>query len=53
MKQRDNIVNWKLILSILPTYLPPLSGAINQDNMPKDFEYALVMEYLLKGIRAV
>jgi hypothetical protein len=28
-KNRDDIVNAKMILSILPAYLPPRSGAIN------------------------
>jgi hypothetical protein len=52
-KHRDDIVNAKLILSILPAYLPPLSGAINQDSVPRYFDYALVMMYLPKGIHAV
>jgi hypothetical protein len=52
-KHRDNIVNAKLIPSILPAYLPPLSGAINRDSVPRDFDYALVTTYLPKGIRAV
>jgi hypothetical protein len=52
-KNIDDIVNAKLILSILPTYLPPLSSTINRDNVPKYFDYALVIAYLLKGIRAV
>jgi hypothetical protein len=42
-----------MILSILPAYLPPLSGAINRDSVPKDFEYALVTVYLLKEVRAI
>jgi hypothetical protein len=46
-------VNAKLILAILPTYIPPLSGVVNCDNVPRDFEYALVTVYLLKGIRVV
>jgi hypothetical protein len=46
-------VNAKLILSILPTYLPPLSGAINKDSVPRYFEYALVTAYLPKGICTV
>jgi hypothetical protein len=46
-------VNAKLILSILPTYLPPLSGVINRDSVPRDFEYALVTAYLPKGICTV
>jgi hypothetical protein len=29
-----------------------LSGAVNRDNVPIDFEYALVTAYLPKGIRA-
>jgi hypothetical protein len=28
-KHRDDLMNAKLISSILPTYLPPLSGTIN------------------------
>jgi hypothetical protein len=46
-------VNAKLILSILPAYLPPLSGAINQDSVPRDFEYMLVTTYLLKEVHIV
>jgi hypothetical protein len=53
MKHRDDIANAKLILSILPAYLPPLSDTINRDSVPRDFEYALVMAYLLKGIHIV
>lgn len=52
-KHRDDLANAKLIPSILPTYLPPLSGAINRDNVPKDLEYNLVTVYLPKGICAV
>jgi hypothetical protein len=52
-KHRDNIVNAKLIPSTLPSYLPPLSDAINKDSFPRDFDYALVMAYLSKGIHAV
>jgi hypothetical protein len=46
-------VNAKLIPSILPTYIPPLSSAVNKDSMPRYFNYALVTMYLLKKIRAV
>jgi hypothetical protein len=52
-KNRDDLMNAKLISSILPTYIPPLSSAINRDSVPRDFEYALVTVYLPKGIRAV
>jgi hypothetical protein len=49
----DGLAIAKLILSILPTYIPPLSGVVNRDSVPRDFEYALVTTYLPKGIRAV
>jgi hypothetical protein len=49
-KHRDDLENAKFISTILPTYLPPLRSAINQDNMPRDLEYTLVIAYLLKGI---
>jgi hypothetical protein len=52
-KHRDDIANAKLILSILPTYLPPLSSVVNQDSVPRYFYYALVTTYLPKGIRTV
>jgi hypothetical protein len=53
MKHIDDITNDKLILRILLAYLPPLSGSINRDNVPRNFYYALVMAYLPKGIHAV
>jgi hypothetical protein len=49
-KNKDDLLNSKLILTILPTYIPPLSGAVNRDSVPRDFKYTLVMVYLLKGI---
>jgi hypothetical protein len=52
-KHRDDLANARLIPSILPTYLPPLSGDINRDSVPRDFDYDLVMTYLPKGIRTV
>jgi hypothetical protein len=52
-KHRDDLVNSKLILSILPTYLPPLSSVVNRDSVPRDFEYPLITAYLLKGIHTV
>jgi hypothetical protein len=42
-----------MILSILLAYLPPLSSAINQDSVPREFEYTLVTTYLPKGIHIV
>jgi hypothetical protein len=52
-KHRDNIANAKIILCIMSAYLPPLSGTINRDSDPRDFEYTLITTYLLKGVRAV
>jgi hypothetical protein len=49
----DDLANAKLILTILPAYIPPLSGAVNRDSVPRDFEYTLVTMYLPKGIHAV
>jgi hypothetical protein len=49
----DDIPNAKLIPHILPTYLPPLSSAINSDSVPRDFDYTLITAYLLKGVCAV
>jgi hypothetical protein len=53
MKNKDDLANAKLIMSILPTYIPPLRGAVNTDSVPRDFEYALVTAYLSKGVCAV
>jgi hypothetical protein len=47
------MANARLVPSILPTYIPPLSGAINKDSVPRDFEYTLITAYLLKGVRVV
>jgi hypothetical protein len=50
-KHKDDIANAKLVPFILPAYIPPLSGEINRDSVPRDFEYTLVTAYLPKGIR--
>jgi hypothetical protein len=52
-KHRDDLTNAKFIPSILPTYIPPLSSAVNRDSVPRDFDYALVIAYPPKGIRIV
>jgi hypothetical protein len=52
-KHKDDMANAKLVPSILPAYIPPLSGAINRDSVPRDFEYTLVTAYLLKGVHTV
>jgi hypothetical protein len=49
-KHKDDIANAKLVPSILPAYIPPLSDEINRDSVPRDFEYTLVTAYLLKGV---
>jgi hypothetical protein len=52
-KHRDDLVNAKLIPSILPDYIPPLAGVVSRDSVPRDFDYTLITAYLPKGIRAV
>jgi hypothetical protein len=52
-KHKDDMANAKLVPSILPAYIPPLSGAINRDSVPRDFEYTLLTVYLPKGVRAI
>jgi hypothetical protein len=50
-KHKDDIADANLVPSILPSYIPPLSGDINRDSVPRDFEYTLVTAYLPKGVR--
>jgi len=52
-KHRDDLTNAKLIPGILPMYIPPLSGAVKIDTVPRYFDYALVIAYLPKGIHTV
>jgi hypothetical protein len=52
-KHRDDLENVKLIPNILPTYIPPLSNAVNRDRVPGYFEYILVTVNLPKGIHTV
>jgi hypothetical protein len=52
-KHQDDLVNVKLIPSILPDYIHPLADAMSYDSVPRDFNYTLVTAYLSKGIRAV
>jgi hypothetical protein len=49
-KHHDDLANAKQISSILLDYIPPLAGVINCDNIPCDFEYTLITEYIPKGI---
>jgi hypothetical protein len=43
----------KLVLTILPDYIPPLAGVVSLDSVPRDFDYILVTAYLPKGICTV
>jgi hypothetical protein len=52
-KHKDDLVNAKLIPSILLNYISPLADAVSRGNVPRDFHYTLVTAYLPKGIRAV
>jgi hypothetical protein len=49
-KHRDDLENVKLILSIMPDYIPPLASAMNHNSVPRDFDYTLITAYLSKGI---
>jgi hypothetical protein len=42
-----------MIPIILPKYIQELSGTVNRDTIPRDFDYAVVTAYLPKGVRAV
>jgi hypothetical protein len=52
-KLGNDFATVKMIPSILPTYIAPVSGTMNRDSVPREFEYELVTAYLPKGIRAV
>jgi hypothetical protein len=52
-KHCDNLVNAKKIPSVFPDYILPLVGTVIHENIPHDFEYTLIIGYLLKGIHAV
>ena len=47
------MANVKLISTILPDYILPLTSVVNHDSVPRDFYYTLVIVYLPKGIHAV
>jgi hypothetical protein len=52
-KNRDDLSNTKLILSILVDYIPPLAGVVSHESVPRDFYYTMVIVYLSKGICVV
>jgi hypothetical protein len=37
-KHIDDLENAKLILTILPDYIPPLANAVSHDSVPRDFD---------------
>jgi hypothetical protein len=41
-KHCDDLVNAKLIPSVLSDYISPLPGVVNRDNVPRDFEFTLI-----------
>jgi hypothetical protein len=45
--------NEKLIPSILLDYILPLASTVSCDSVPRDFNYTLIIVYLLKGIHTV
>jgi hypothetical protein len=47
------MANVKQIPSIFPDYIPPLAGAVNRTNIPRDFDYTLITVYILKEIYIV
>jgi hypothetical protein len=51
--KHHDLVNAKLIPSIMPDYIPPLVDMVGRDSIPRDFDYTLTTAYLPKGIRAV
>jgi hypothetical protein len=52
-KHRDDLENAKLILTIFPDYIPPMSDTVSRDSVPRDFEYTMVTVYLLEEIHVV
>jgi hypothetical protein len=50
-KHRHDEANTRIVPTILPAYIPPLSGEINRDSVPRDFDYTLITAYLPKGVR--
>jgi hypothetical protein len=41
-KNKDDLENMKLILSIFPNYILPLDSGVNHDSVPRDFKYTMV-----------
>jgi hypothetical protein len=43
IKHHHDLENEKLILLVLPNYIPPLIGTVNRDSIPRDFDYTLII----------
>jgi hypothetical protein len=52
-KHRDDLGIAKLIPSILIDYIPPLAVVVSHDSVPRDFDYTVIIVYLLKGTQVV
>ena len=52
-KHYDYLVNAKQIPSVLLEYISPLAGVVNHDSIQREFEYTLIIAYILKGIHVV
>jgi hypothetical protein len=52
-KHRYDLENVKLIPSIFLNYIPPLASTVIRDSLSRDFEYSMIIVYLLKGIHRV
>jgi hypothetical protein len=57
LERRSKLINdfatVNMIPRILPKYIPPPSGLVNRDSIPRDFNYVVVTAYLPKGVHAV
>jgi hypothetical protein len=47
------LANAKLIPSILPDYIPPLTSVVSCDSVSRDLDYTIITVYLPKGVQAV
>jgi hypothetical protein len=52
-KLENDFATMKMIPSIFPKYIPPLSGIVNRDIVPRDFDYVVVTGYLPKRVCTV
>jgi hypothetical protein len=52
-KHKYDLVNAKLIRTILLDYIPPLASTVNCDSVPRDFEYTIINVYLPNGIHTI